>query len=186
MTDRQQGSDATVTEQALEDGVFRLQDWFPYEFSLVANRVSSMLARMYSQRFGLSVSAWRVLAVLCNQTPQAPLSAKEVAERTAMNAVNVSRALSQLDRLGMIRRAANKADYRQVALTPSRKGEAAYAAVVPLAMAIESELLDGLKKSEIDALRKVALALARSAALRLPESRDWRELLPAARRRKST
>jgi len=139
-----------------------------------------MLARMYTERFKLSVNAWRVLAVLNNE---APLSAKQVAERTAMKPVNVSRALAQLDRLAMVKRGANRADYRQVLLTPSKKGQAAYREVVPLAIAIEEELLQGMKKSEVEVLRRAVIALASTAAERLPETRDWRDLLAARRER---
>lgn len=173
VAEKDAGKDAGNGEQVLEDGVFRLQNFLPYEFSLVANRVSSMLSRMYAERFNLSVNAWRVLAVLNNE---APLSAKQVAERIAMSAVNVSRAVAQLDKLGMVKRGANSADYRQVMLTPSKKGQTAYREVVPLAMAIENELLQGMKKGEIEGLRKTMIALARCAAERLPEHRDWREV----------
>ncbi len=162
-------------KHTLEDGVFRLENWLPYEFSLVANRVSAMLARMYKERYGLSVVGWRVLAILNNESP---LSAKKVAERTAMNAVNVSRAVAHLADLGMVRRSTNAQDYRQVMLSPSKKGQSAYQQVIPLAMAIEQELLQGMKRADIETLRQTAIALSGRAALRLPETRGWRSLLP--------
>jgi len=186
MADKSQNSNKTPGAEAptnnvpqredhvLEDGVFRLENWLPYEFSRIANRVASMLARMVTERFRLSLNAWRVLAVLNNEFP---LSAKQVAARTMLSPVNVSRALSQLDKLGMIKRSSNAADYRQVMLTPSKKGQAAYHEVVPLSMAIEKELLAGLKGTELAALRKLMASLSDSAATRLPETRDWRELL---------
>lgn len=161
-------------QHALEDGVFRIENWLPYEFSLVANRVSSTLARMYKERYGLSVVGWRILAILNNE---APLSAKQVSERTDLNAVNVSRAVAHLAELGMVRRSTNAQDYRQVILRPSKKGEAAYRHVVPLAVAIEKELLQDMKSADIESLRQTVVALARAAANRLPASRDWRSLL---------
>ena len=30
--------------------IFRLEDWLPYELSVVVNRVSAMLARAYTER----------------------------------------------------------------------------------------------------------------------------------------
>jgi len=159
----------------LDNGVFPLANWLPYDFSLVSSRVSTMLGRMVSERFNLPLNAWRVLAVLADA---APLSAKQVAEGTGMNAVNVSRALTQLDQLGMIRRSTNTADFRQVMLAPSKKGQAAYLAVLPLAEAIEDELMAGMKSADVAALRRAVGALADSARARLPETRDWRTLLP--------
>jgi len=167
-------SDEPPEDHVLEDGVFRLEDWLPFEFSFVANRVSSMLARMYKERFKLSVVGWRVLAILNNESP---LSAKQVAERSAMNAVNVSRAVAHLDRLGMVRRSSNAHDYRQVLLSPSKKGRLAYQQVLPLANAIEAELLQGMPDAQRRLLHQTMQTLARNAAARLDESRDWRSLL---------
>ncbi len=166
--------DEPTEGHVLEDGVFRVENWLPYEFSVVANRVSSTLARMYKERFKLSVVGWRVLCILNNESP---LSAKQVAERTVMNAVNVSRAVAHLDTLGMVKRSTNAQDFRQVMLSPSRKGQAAYRQVLPLAMAIERELLQGMSNSDLRILRGVMGRLSRTAATRLPESRDWRSLL---------
>lgn len=179
MADKQRFSmeaqlDEPPAGQVLEDGVFRVENWLPYEFSVIANRVSSTLARMYKERFKLSVVGWRVLCILNNESP---LSAKQVAERTVMNAVNVSRAVAHLDSLGMVKRSTNVQDFRQVMLSPSRKGQAAYRRVLPLAMAIEKELLQGMNDGELRVLREVMGRLSRTAAARLPESRDWRSLL---------
>ena len=65
----------------------------PYRLSVLTNRVSNAIARHYSERFSLSIPEWRVIAVL-GQTPG--LSAREVAERTAMDKVQVSRAVQSL------------------------------------------------------------------------------------------
>ena len=61
---------------------------------------------------------------------------------------------------------------------PSQKGQSVYQQVLPLAIAIEQELLKEMKVSDIQNLRQTVFALARGAAARLPESRDWRTLLP--------
>lgn len=163
-----------LRSHSLADGVFHLENWLPYEFSFVANRVSAMLQRMYGQRFGLSVVGWRVLAILNNASP---LSAKEVAERSAMSPVNVSRAVAHLMLRGMVRRIPDKRDTRKVMLSPSAKGASAYRLVLPLAEAIEDEILGKLSAKERSALRQMMRKVARSAAAGLPASRDWRTLV---------
>ena len=70
-----------------------LDAFMPYRLSVLTNRVSSAIARHYSERFGLSIPEWRVMAVL-GETPG--LSARDVAERTAMDKVQVSRAVQSL------------------------------------------------------------------------------------------
>lgn len=156
------------------DGVFQLQDWLPYEFSLIAGRVSALLAGMYQERFKLTVPGWRVLAVL---NDEAPLSAKQVGERTAMSPVNVSRAVAHLHELGMVLRSSNAQDQRQVLLRPSRKGQEAYRQVIPLAMKIEQRLLQGLRPAELHALRRAIAALSQRALTQLPDPQDWHTLV---------
>jgi DNA-binding MarR family transcriptional regulator len=68
-----------------------LDRFVPYKLSVLSNRVSDAIARHYSERFGLSIPEWRVMAVL-GQKPG--LSARDVAARTAMDKVQVSRAVA--------------------------------------------------------------------------------------------
>ena len=70
-----------------------LDAFTPYRLSVLTNRISSAIARHYSERFDLSIPEWRVMAVL-GETPG--LSARQVAERTAMDKVQVSRAVQSL------------------------------------------------------------------------------------------
>ena len=78
-----------------------LEEFLPYRLSVLSNRLSAAIAESYSRRFGLSIPEWRVIAVLA----RAPgISAAEVAERTAMDKVAVSRAVRRLLHKGRIRR----------------------------------------------------------------------------------
>ena len=61
-----------------DGGPLLLARFLPYRLSVLANRASSTLAGQYSQRFGLSIPQWRVIAVLANEPG---ISAVEVAER---------------------------------------------------------------------------------------------------------
>lgn len=174
MSAKQRASASSETDHVLEDGVFRIENWLPYEFSVVAGRVSATLARMYQERFSLSVVGWRVLAMV---NSAAPITAKAVGERTAMSAVNVSRAVAQLAQLGMLKRTKNPVDNREVFLSPSPKGRAAYLQVVPLARAIEDELLADLSPEQRTQLHETMLLLSQRAATRLSDERDWRTLV---------
>ena len=70
-----------------------LENFLPYRLSILSNTVSSTIATAYNKRFGLSIPEWRVIAVL-GRFPG--LSAVEVAERTLMDKVAVSRAVTKL------------------------------------------------------------------------------------------
>ncbi|HEY6940450.1 helix-turn-helix domain-containing protein, partial [Dokdonella sp.] len=72
-----------------------LERFLPYRLSILSNRVSQAIAREYQDRFDLSMTEWRVMAVLARYDGHG-LSASEVAARTEMDKVAVSRALTRL------------------------------------------------------------------------------------------
>jgi DNA-binding MarR family transcriptional regulator len=126
-----------------------LEHFTPYRLSVLTNRVSSAIARHYSDRFDLSIPEWRVMAVL-GQT--ARLSAREVAAATAMDKVQVSRAVASLLTAKRLTRTAHAEDGRVAHLSLSVKGREIYNQVVPLALALERQFLSALTSAERKAL----------------------------------
>jgi DNA-binding MarR family transcriptional regulator len=139
-----------------------LEHFLPYRLSVLSNRVSSAIARQYSDRFGLSIPEWRVMAVL-GGTPG--LSAREVAERTAMDKVQVSRAVESLMRAKRVLRAEDAEDGRISRLSLTQKGRAIYDEVVPLALHLEEIFLSALKPEERRQFDALMTKLARQAHL---------------------
>lgn len=135
-----------------------LDHFVPYKLSVLSNRVSDAIARHYSERFGLSIPEWRVMAVL-GQTPG--LSAREVAVRTAMDKVQVSRAVANLLRAKRIARAGDDRDGRITRLSLTRQGVAIYDEIVPLALHLESVFLAALTPGERATLAALMDKLAR-------------------------
>jgi DNA-binding MarR family transcriptional regulator len=134
-----------------------LDRFMPYRLSVLTNRVSSAIARHYSERFNLSIPEWRVIAVL-GQNPG--LSAREVAGRTAMDKVQVSRAVSSLLAARRLTREAHASDGRVAHLSLSAKGRAIYEEVVPLALGLEKRLLSVLTAGERDMLDRLLTKLS--------------------------
>ncbi|GAA4854390.1 MarR family winged helix-turn-helix transcriptional regulator [Luteimonas vadosa] len=122
-----------------------LERFLPYRLSVLSNRVSSAIARVYSERFGVGVTQWRVMAVL-GQQPL--LSAGEVAARTAMDKVAVSRAVAGLAERGLLEREIHGDDRRRSVLALSPQGRQVHDDIVPLALAFERRLLDGMDGEE--------------------------------------
>ena len=139
-----------------------LDEFLPYRLSIVTNRASAAIALHYSKRFGLSIPEWRVMAVL-GETPG--LSARQVAERTEMDKVQVSRAVQSLLAAKRLTRGTDKDDGRVARLSLSERGQAIYREVVPLALDLEREFLSVLSASEraaLDAtLTKLSVSLDR-------------------------
>ena len=100
--------------------LLELDRFLPYRLSVLSNRISQDLARLYAERFDLSVTEWRVLAVL-GRYPN--LSANEVAERTAMDKVAVSRAVTSLLECSRLKRRTHGSDRRRsvLALRPNER-----------------------------------------------------------------
>jgi DNA-binding MarR family transcriptional regulator len=130
----------------------RLDDFVPYRLSVLTNTVSSAIAGAYAERFGLSIPEWRVLAVLAFEPG---LSAAAVAERTAMDKVAVSRAVSNLLRTHRVVRGFANADRRRSELRLSAEGEEVYRRVMPFARRYEQRLLADLSDAERAQLKKL-------------------------------
>lgn len=147
-----------------EHAVLELEYFLPYRLSVLSNRISQEIARLYAERFALNVTEWRLLAVL-GRYPD--LTATELAERTAMDKVAVSRAVASLVAEGRLTRKVDGDDRRRSKLRLSAKGYRIYDQVAPLALAYERELVAGLRADERAALdRLLQLVEARTRGAR--------------------
>lgn len=139
-----------------------LEHFVPYRLSVLSNRVSKAIANEYSARFGLTIPEWRVMAVL-GGTPG--LSAREVAERTEMDKVQVSRAVARLLSVRRIQKEPDGDDGRVSRLSLSPRGRAIYEEIVPLALDLESRFLSVLSEEERQRFNALMIKLALQAKL---------------------
>lgn len=135
------GADHTGHDHAALD----LEQFLPYRLSVLTNRISRGLAALYSERFDISVTEWRVIAVL-GRYPG--LSANNVAERTAMDKVAVSRAVARLLERDLLLREMHDSDRRRSVLELSEAGYAVYDVIVPLALEYQRSVLAPLDETE--------------------------------------
>ena len=136
-----------------------LELFLPYRLSILSNRISQAIAREYQQRFDLSMTEWRVMAVLARYDGES-LSAREVAAHTEMDKVAVSRALSRLIEAKRVTRRGHNGDKRRSVLRLSTAGWKVHDAVAPLARAHERQLLALLSAEERRALHAILDKLA--------------------------
>jgi len=140
----------------MSESTLDLEEFLPYRLSVLSNLISASIAEAYSRRYGLSISEWRVMAVL-GRFPG--LSAAEVADRTAMDKVAVSRAVGRLIDSGRVRRETDPQDRRRSVLDLTTEGRRIYLRITPVLLRYERELLDTLPASErrhlVDLLRKL-------------------------------
>jgi len=127
-------------------GDFALETFIPFQLSVLSNIIGEGISHAYRKQYGLSVTEWRVLAIV-GRFPG--LTASEVMTRGAMDKVAVSRAVKKLLDRGLMERSAHSEDRRRMPLTLTRgKGRTLFRAVVPRAIAYEQALLEALTEEE--------------------------------------
>lgn len=138
----------------------RLETFLPYRLSILSNTISSSIAEIYAEQFDLGIPEWRVMAVL-GRHPN--LSAIEVAERTLMDKVAVSRAVAKLLKSNRIQREFADADKRRSILSLSEIGSTVHARVAKLALDYEKELLAGMDGDDVETLNRICNQLLNRA-----------------------
>lgn len=141
----------------------RLESFLPYRLSIASNRVSDLVAEAYDRLFGLNIAQWRVIAVLGEGTALTQLA---IVRQTVMDKMTVSRAVRPLVERGLIDRAPHAGDKRSSLLVLSDAGRALYESVAPAALAMETALLEGFSREEVEAL-EASLHKLEEAAHRL-------------------
>lgn len=147
-----------------------LDRFLPYRLSVLSNRISSSVAEIYSEHFQLTITEWRVMAIL-GRYPD--LSANEVAQRSAMDKVAVSRAVARLIEAGRLTREMHDDDRRRSVLRLSAEGMRIYEQIAPLALDFERQLLGDMTPEErallfrvLDRLDELELKVEAAKALK--------------------
>jgi DNA-binding MarR family transcriptional regulator len=144
----------------------RLEDFLPYRLALLAEAVSQCMAQVYRERFGLARDEWRVLAHLAGSgaaVAATPVKTTEVIRRTALDKMQVSRAVARLERDGLVQRHPDPDDGRGWRLELSAAGRALHAQVVPMVQAREAILLEVLSAAERRVLDAALLKMQQRA-----------------------
>ena len=170
MMESGRNSGASVARAASQ---FSPEHSLPHAFSVIANRISHSLERMYGELFGISVVDWRIIAILGTHFP---LSAKALAELTAMDQVSISRAVEQLSKKKLVERRVDSEDRRRVALRLSKRGMDIYDRVMPMLAASEELLVADMSESEAELLRRMMEALLERSGRIFASEADWRSI----------
>ena len=143
---------AAPTEEVLV-----LEDFLPYRLAVLSTIVNQGFARLYSERFGISIPEWRVVAMLGQHQT---MTSKAIGERTHMHKTMVSRAVTDLERHGLVSRQPNRADKREVFLTLTEKGQQVYREIVPLARRYAARLTADLSETDRAAFERIVTLLS--------------------------
>ncbi len=144
------------------DDELKLENFLPYQLAVLSNTVSTTVAKTYDQRFKVSIPEWRVIAVL-GRFPG--LSAIEVAERTMLDKVAVSRAVTKLIKAGRVDREFADADRRRSILNLSESGRQLHDEIAKLGLEFERDLVQEFSEDEMRNLHDIMQRLLARARL---------------------
>ena len=130
----------TTTETLL-----KLERYLPYRLSILSNKISEIVAATYKDKFALSITEWRIMAVL-GEYPG--ISADEISVKTQIEKSILSRAISKLLKRNLIERQIAPDDRRRSEISLSKTGIAVYQEIVPLSYNYEEALLSCLSNDE--------------------------------------
>jgi DNA-binding MarR family transcriptional regulator len=131
---------------------FDLALFLPYLVNVLASRMSTELAQVYEESFGISIPEWRVIAHLSQNHE---VSVREIFRRVDMDKAKVSRAAARLETRGLITKRANSDDRRLVRLSLTRKGRRLFEEIAPLALGYELDFLGRLSPREAATFRNL-------------------------------
>ena len=116
-----------------------------------ARQVSQLLARRLADACNLAPVQWRVLTTVGQHGVTSPV---RVAERTGLDKVKVSRALTSLTTLGLIRKSDDPRDGRIHLLRLTRRGTAIHQRTQSVIPALEASLAAQLTQGEWRTFRR--------------------------------
>jgi len=118
--------------------VLKLDKFLPYTVSALSNKLSRIIGETYKNKFALSITEWRIMAVL-GEHPGS--SADEVSSRTETEKSIISRSLQKLLQRNFVAREVDSNDRRRQNLTLTEIGQDVYNQIVPDSYEYEERLL---------------------------------------------
>lgn len=125
--------------------ILKLERYLPYRLSILSNRISALISQTYSVKFALSITEWRIMAVL-GEYPG--VSADEVSLKTQIEKSILSRAINKLLQRKLLEREFDPADKRRSMLKLTPTGLSVYDELVPVSYDYEQALLTCFNDAE--------------------------------------
>lgn len=139
-----------------EDQALHLERFLPYRLNVVGTLGGRALGRIYGEHFGIGIPEWRVVAQLGEF---GKLTSRDIGELAQMHKTKVSRAVSELEKRGLVSRSENRQDRRESFVTLTPAGKRIYGQIVPLALGFEARWIEGIAPEELKVFERVLSTL---------------------------
>jgi DNA-binding MarR family transcriptional regulator len=143
---------AIADTEAQPEPAFSVEDFLLYRLWVVSETASRIFASRYEREFGLTLSEWRVVAVLGESRTE---TTRRLIARSHMDRVRVSRAVIRLVDKGLVERQSDPDDQRAQVLGLTRRGMSIYRSIIPLGRSMEMEVTQSLTAAEIRTLNRL-------------------------------
>lgn len=140
----------------------QLLKFVPFRLNRLAAEVSTKLAEVYSDRFGIDIVEWRILITLAAHES---CSAQFIVNCTRTHKSRISRGVSRMIELKLVARNESKGDRRETLLRLTAKGKALHQKLVPVVLEQERKMMECLDESEFVAFTHAMDKLERSLDL---------------------
>jgi len=131
---------------------FTLDDFLPYQVSVLSARINRLLSKVYEDQHGLSMPEWRVLVHVARREK---MSVRDIHKCVNLEKPAVSRAVAKLEATGLLEKTTSKLDHRLVDIQLTEAGLEVLNDITPKALVFEDGLLGAFSeadKSQLDAL----------------------------------
>jgi len=123
----------------------------------VAKLADRYITRLLAEEWGLAVAQWRVMAQLAADDHA---SVRDLARQAWVDRAEVSRAVSALERRGLVLREKNKADLRSPRFSLTPAGKALCDEFHPRWVAFQHEFVSALSEEEITQINNMLAGFA--------------------------
>lgn len=136
--------------------VLDLERYVPALLTFVANKLSRSATATYQKRFGINVTAWRILSLLAIE-PDIP--ARRICQVIGFDKGPVSRALATMSSQDLVTVRPDPANRRSHVIALTAHGRAMHDRIITVALERERRLLDCLDAREQDMLIRLLVRL---------------------------
>ncbi|MBT4589750.1 MAG: MarR family transcriptional regulator [Rhodospirillaceae bacterium] len=129
-----------------------LNKFVGFKIHQLSLRIANTMARSYSRPLGIGIPAFRIILRLGHL---GSTSLVELADASGMDPAVVSRTVEKLEAQGYLIRAWHPDDKRRRVLSLSEEGKDLHAKLLPFAVELQEELVEGLSESELNEFNRI-------------------------------
>lgn len=148
MADRKR---ATGSRSAAGDGE-TLDRFLTHRITVLGHLLTRTAQRWHEKNSGLSLTAWRMLAILAGF---GPMTQTQIGDIIFIDLARISRVKTSLVAKGLVSEIPDPADNRRTILAPTKSGTALYRKLLPAALKRQEDLYEQFSDADVAVFNRV-------------------------------